>query len=62
MDMFAATPPLEAKKLLFAAAVTGKERGNNNKKKLSFIDVKRAFFHATQEREIYVELPPDVAK
>ena len=46
-EMFAATPPLEAKKMLFSMAVTDfaqnraiKSRGTQ---KLLFIDVKRAY-------------------
>jgi hypothetical protein len=59
-DLFAATPPLEAKKMLFSMAVTegiGYEKGNKSKgMKLDFIDVRRAYFHADAIREVYVEL------
>lgn len=65
-DLFAATPPLEAKKLLFALAVTegiGYTRGHRKEgMKLDFIDVKRAYFHAKARREIYVELPDEDAE
>ena len=60
-DLFAATPPLEAKKLLFSWAVTegvGYERGEEkNGMKIDFIDIRKAFFHADARREVYVELP-----
>ena len=60
-DLFAATPPLEAIKLLFSMAVTegiGYSRGNiKNGLKIDFIDVRRAYYHAKSIREIYVELP-----
>ena len=57
-DLFAATPPLEAKKMLMAMAVIecigyrkGDQNGGNN---LEFIDVKRAYFHAEAQRLVYV--------
>jgi hypothetical protein len=59
-DLFAATPPLEAQKMLLSWAVTegvGYHRGNKMKgMKLDFIDVRRAYFHAAARREVYVEL------
>ncbi len=60
-DLFAATPPLEAKKMLFLWAVTeGVGFGKGQRKegiKLDFIDVRRAYFHADAQREVYVQLP-----
>lgn len=60
-DLFAATPPLEAKKALFSMAVTegvGYRRGLRHKgMKLEFIDVRRASFHSEARRPIYVQLP-----
>ena len=57
-DLFAATPPLEALKMLFSLAVTegvGYERGQRyHGMKLDFIDVKRAYFHAKCTRDVYV--------
>ena len=62
-DLFAATPPLEAKKLLFSMAVAagiGYEGGLREKgKKLDFIDVRRAYFHAKARRPVYVQLPEE---
>lgn len=60
-DLFAATPPLEAKKVLFSLAVTqGVGWGNvGDPLKLEFIDISRAFFHARARREIYVDLRPE---
>ena len=47
LDMFAATPPLEAKKFLFSRAATsgwlGAKKGH---RKLIFIDIKRAYMYA----------------
>ncbi len=50
---FAATPPLEAKKMLFAlwASIPGTS--------LDFIDVVRAYFHAKARRRACVELSRD---
>ena len=63
LDMFAATPPLEAKKFLFSRAATsgwlGAKKGH---RKLIFIDTKRAYMCAPEIREIYVELPPQDAE
>ncbi len=49
-DLFAAAPPLEAKKMLFSlwASVPGL--------RLDFRDVVRAYFHARARRKAYVEL------
>ena len=64
--MFAATPPLEAKKMLFSLAVTEgagyqtgcKERGM----KLDFIDIRRAYFHAKARRDVFIKLPEEDAE
>ena len=58
MAMFAATPPLEAKKFLFSKAATS--RGSSSPRgeyKLVFIDIKRAYMYAPETREVYVDLP-----
>ena len=65
-DLFAATPPLEANKLLFSCAVTegiGFEKGcKQSGMKLDFIDVRRAYFHAPARRLVFVKLPADDAQ
>ncbi len=62
-DLFAATPPLEAKKALFSMAVTesiGHTRGRREEgMKIDFVDVRRAYFHAAARRVLYVELPEE---
>ena len=58
-DLFAATPPLEAKKFLFSLAVTEGWSGKQGVQKIEFIDIKRAFFHAEARRDVYVELPEE---
>ena len=59
-DLFAATPPLEAKKALLSMAVTegiGFKRGHRQSgKNLDFIDIRRAYFHARAIIWVYVDL------
>ena len=63
--MFAATPPLEAVRLLLSDLATrrraGGRRGSGQRKAL-FIDVRKAYLHAYVNRDIYVALPPEVAE
>ncbi len=62
-DLFAATPPLEAKKALMSMAVTegiGYRSGHRELGMcIDYIDVSRAFFHADALREVYVKLPEE---
>ncbi len=52
-DLFAATPPLEANKVLFSLFTSMPEIC------LDFIDVVRAYFHAKASRDVCVELPKE---
>ena len=53
--LFAATPPLEALRILLGdAATTGQ-----GDKVVSIMDVSRAFFEAPVQRDVCVELPPE---
>ena len=52
-SLYAATPPLEALKLLISGAASERRRGTH----MMFSDVKRAYFNAPTNREIYVEVP-----
>jgi len=65
-DLFAATPPLEAKKILFSLATTegyGYLDGQRQSgMKLDFIDISRAYFQAAAIRDVYVELPDEDAE
>ena len=49
-DLFAATPPLEALKMVLTLAVTKILRRKWAKRKIEVIDIKRAFFHAQSKR------------
>ena len=55
--LFAATPPLELVKLLFAHAAA-KGRGGTPRK-VMLIDVSKAHLYAPVEGDVYVELPPE---
>ena len=63
--MFAATPPLEAKKMLFSMAMSGFAHGRaknyGTNQKLLFIYVRRAYFYAPARRPVYVTLPDEDA-
>ncbi len=50
-DLFAATPPLEALKMIISIAAS------NPGLQIMINDVKRAYFHAPVKRPVYVELP-----
>ena len=64
-EMFAATPPLEAKKILFSMAASQGKNNTADPLKLLFVVVRRAFFYARAKRDIYiyiyiyVKLPPE---
>ena len=65
-SFYAATPPLEAKKMLFSMAMTdfsqGRATRSNGTQKLLFIDVRRAYFYAPARRSVYVNLPDEDSK
>ena len=60
-SLFAATPPLEALRVLVSSAATRKGAGRPDTKIL-LIDVRKAHLHAEVVREVFVELPPELAK
>ena len=68
--MCAATPPLEAARLLLPELATRRraapgEPGCRRKRvqgKAMVIDVRKAHLHACVNRDIYVALPPEVAE
>ena len=53
-DLFAATPPLEALKVILSFTIKG-----NNGEALMINDISRAFFHAPAKRKVYVQLPEE---
>ena len=58
-SMFAATPPLEALKVLISEASTGRNGEHVKDKVIMINDVARAFFEAPVRRNICVELPEE---
>ena len=58
-DLFAATPPLEAKKSPIALASCQRDVPNHLKNKLGFLDIRKAYFHAKVKRLVYVSLPEE---
>ena len=55
---FAATPPLEALRLLLSHVATNSD-GSHGGRKVMELDAKKAHLHAFAEREVYIELPPE---
>ena len=58
-DFYAATPPLEAKRLLFSEWASKKVR-RGKKLKLSFVDIRKAYFNGIPTRNLYVRLPAEL--
>ena len=58
-DLFAATPPLEAKKYLISCAASQIGKPYKKQKRLGFIDIKKAYFNAPAKRDLYVVLPDE---
>ena len=52
-SLYAGTPPLKALKLIIGEASNDEQAGMH----IMLSDVKRAYFHAAAERELYVEIP-----
>ena len=53
-DLFAATPPPEALKIVISMTATG-----NKGEAIMTNDISRAYFHAKAERDVYVKLPDE---
>ena len=58
-SFYAATPPLEAKRLLFSQWATEQKRGGR-RLKISCVDIRKAYFNGTPKRSLYVRLPPEL--
>ena len=57
-SFYAATPPLEALRLLLSGMATDRQIGANETK-MMVLDAKKAHLHAAAERELFIELPPE---
>jgi hypothetical protein len=53
-ELYAATPPLEAVKVVISHAASG-----GRKRALMIIDIRRAYFNAPARRPVYIEIPPE---
>jgi hypothetical protein len=60
-NIFAATPPLEALKMLISIVTSEKGVIEGERVKLDVIDVRRAYFHAKARRAVNVRLPAEDA-
>ncbi len=58
--LFAATPPLEALRMLISEAATVDHDTDGSEKVIMVNDVARAFFEAPMKRLLCVELPEEV--
>ena len=56
-DLFAATPPLEALKVILSMTASA-----NKGEVIMVNDISRAFFHARVERDVYIQLPDEDRK
>jgi hypothetical protein len=56
-DLFAETPPLDAKRMLLSRAAT--RRRDGRWRKLMFIDARKAHLNPKCEDDVYVELPAE---
>ena len=56
-DLFAATPPIEALKIIMRIASYRRSQSYNIK--ILFADVRRAYFNAEATRDVFVQLPPE---
>ena len=55
-SFYAATPPLEAKRMLFSEWASNQDVY----RQLSFIDVKKAYFYGVPDRSLYIKFPPEL--
>jgi hypothetical protein len=60
-EFFAATPPLEALRMILSHAASGR-RSSKGGRKILVIDARKAHLHAMAERTVYVALPPEVRR
>ena len=59
-NMFAAsTPPREGKRMLFTRYVSERKR-SGKPLRLSFVDIRKAYFNALPERAIFMRLPREM--
>ena len=57
-SFYASTPPLEAKRMLLSEFATQRTR-NGKPLQLSFVDIRKAYFHGIPKRALFVRLPKE---
>ena len=57
---FASTPPLGALKLLLSDFVSRRRHSDGSPLQISFVDIKKAYFHATPVRNIHLSFPREM--
>ena len=55
--LFAATPPLEAKRALFSRAVTRRKKKGTGPRKLLFVDARKPHLNPKCDGDVYIRLP-----
>ena len=58
-SFYAATPPLESKRMLFSD-ISGERSRNGLHLQISFVDVKKAYSYGIPERTLYVRFPAEM--
>ena len=58
-DLFAETPPLEAKRMIISRAAT--KRWDGRFRKMLFIDARKAHLNPKCEADVYIQLPGAVS-
>ena len=58
-SFYASTPPLEAKRVLFSRLAQERTRGGQ-KLRISFIDIRKAYFNGIPKRPIYMSFPKEL--
>lgn len=58
-SFYAATPSLEAKRLLFSDWAS-RQKVDNEYLQLSVVDMKKAYFYSVPDLNLYVRLPPEL--
>ena len=61
-ELFSAMPPLEALKSLCSLMCTRKRGRGGGQLKMAFWDVSRAHLYGTTQRELFTELPEELAR
>ena len=59
-EFYASTPPLEAKRLLLSMMATQRTTQDGRPLEISFVDVKKAYFHGVPRRNLHLFLPREL--